>query len=160
MQLLDPRHPETHEALVVDPGDEVDRILDVLRKHAHGSRIVSTHAHIDHVGGLSKMQRLTGAPVLMHGDDMELYRHLDVQAAWLGTRPPDAAEVDTLLREGDTSAGASSPRTFCTRPVTRLGASPCIASLRSMSSPAKQKSSKPRPESGHLLPATRCLRAA
>jgi glyoxylase-like metal-dependent hydrolase (beta-lactamase superfamily II) len=48
------------------------------------------------------LQQVTGAPVLMHGDDMDLYRHLDVQAAWLGTRPPDAAQIDTLLREGDT----------------------------------------------------------
>ena len=95
--------PETREALVVDPGDEVERILEVLRKHSLTVRaIVSTHAHIDHVGGLSKLQQVTGAPVLMHGDDQELYRHLDVQAAWLGTRPPDAANIDTLLREGDT----------------------------------------------------------
>jgi glyoxylase-like metal-dependent hydrolase (beta-lactamase superfamily II) len=94
---------ETREALVVDPGDEVDRILEVLQRHALTVRaIVSTHAHIDHVGGLRKLQQVTGAPVLMHGDDLDLYRHLDLQAAWLGTRPPDAARIDTLLREGDT----------------------------------------------------------
>ena len=73
--------PETREALVLDPGDEVDRILAVLSRHGLAVRaIVSTHAHIDHVGGLSKLQQVTGAPVLMHGDDLELYRHLDVQA--------------------------------------------------------------------------------
>jgi hydroxyacylglutathione hydrolase len=95
--------PETHEALVLDPGDEVDRILAVLSRHGLAVRaIVSTHAHIDHVGGLSKLQQATGAPVLMHGDDLELYRHLDVQAAWIGMRTPEAAHVDQLLREGDT----------------------------------------------------------
>jgi glyoxylase-like metal-dependent hydrolase (beta-lactamase superfamily II) len=95
--------PETREALVVDPGDEVERILEVIRRHGLTVRaIVSTHAHIDHVGGLRKLQQVTGAPVLMHGDDLDLYRHLDLQAAWLGTRPPDAAQIDTLLREGDT----------------------------------------------------------
>jgi hydroxyacylglutathione hydrolase len=95
--------PETHEALVVDPGDEAARILELLAKHALTVKaIVSTHAHIDHVGGLRKMQQATGAPVLMHGDDMELYRHLDVQAAWIGMRAPDPASVDKLLREGDT----------------------------------------------------------
>ena len=74
--------PETREALVVDPGDEAGRILELLAKHALTVKaIVSTHAHIDHVGGLCKMQQATGAPVLMHGDDMELYHHLDVQAA-------------------------------------------------------------------------------
>jgi hydroxyacylglutathione hydrolase len=95
--------PETHEALVVDPGDEAGRILELLAKHALTVKaIVSTHAHIDHVGGLRKMQQATGAPVLMHGDDMELYRHLDAQAAWLGVRTPDPVSVDKLLREGDT----------------------------------------------------------
>ena len=95
--------PETREALVVDPGDEASRILELLAKYALTVKaIVSTHAHIDHVGGLRKMQDATGAPVLMHGDDMELYGYLDKQAAWIGMRAPDPARVDTLLREGDT----------------------------------------------------------
>ena len=95
--------PETREALVVDPGDEPGRILELLARHALTVKaIVSTHAHIDHVGGLSKMQQATGAPVLMHGDDMELYRHLDMQAAWIGMRAPAPADIDKLLREGDT----------------------------------------------------------
>lgn len=95
--------PQTREALVVDPGDEPDKILAILAKHRLTVRaIVSTHAHIDHVGGLRKMQQATGAPVLMHGDDMDLYRHLDIQAAFIGLRAPDPAEVDKLLREGDT----------------------------------------------------------
>jgi len=95
--------PETHEALVLDPGDEVERVLEVLQRHSLNVRaIVSTHAHIDHVGGLQKLQQATGAPVLMHGDDLELYRHLDKQAEWLGVPPPPVARVDQLLREGDT----------------------------------------------------------
>ena len=95
--------PETREALVVDPGDEAARILEVLARHALTVKaIVSTHAHIDHVGGLRKMQQATGAPVLMHGDDMELYRHLDVQAAWIGMRTPDPVSIDKFLCEGDT----------------------------------------------------------
>jgi glyoxylase-like metal-dependent hydrolase (beta-lactamase superfamily II) len=95
--------PETREALVLDPGDEVERVLEVLRRHSLNVRaIVSTHAHIDHVGGLQKLQQATGAPVLMHGDDLELYRHMDEQAAWLGVPPPPSARVDQLLREGDT----------------------------------------------------------
>src|SRR5258707_14960148 len=94
--------PETREALVLDPGDEVERVLEVLKRHSLSVKaIVSTHAHIDHVGGLQKLQEATGAPVLMHGDDLELYRHLDEQAAWLGVPPPPAARVDQLLREGD-----------------------------------------------------------
>jgi glyoxylase-like metal-dependent hydrolase (beta-lactamase superfamily II) len=95
--------PESREALVLDPGDEIDRVIDVLARHTLTVRaIISTHAHIDHVGGLQKLKQATGAPVLMHPGDFELYRHLDVQAAILGFPMPGKTEVDQALREGDT----------------------------------------------------------
>jgi len=95
--------PETREALVLDPGDDVNRVLEALARHSLTVRlIVSTHAHIDHVGGLRKLHEVTGAPVLMHGDDLGLYRHLDAQAAWLGVPPPATAQIDQVLKEGDT----------------------------------------------------------
>lgn len=94
--------PLTREALVVDPGDEVTRILDLLgRRRLTVKAIVSTHAHIDHVGGLAKLHQYTGAPVLMHRDDLQLYQAMDVQAAFMGVLPPDLTEVDQLLKEGD-----------------------------------------------------------
>jgi glyoxylase-like metal-dependent hydrolase (beta-lactamase superfamily II) len=94
--------PFTREALVVDPGDEVTRILDLLgRRRLTVKAIVSTHAHIDHVGGLSKLHQYTGAPVLMHRDDLPLYQAMDMQASFLGVMPPDLTEVDQLLKEGD-----------------------------------------------------------
>ena len=95
--------PDTREALVLDPGDNVERILEALARHSLIVRaIVSTHAHIDHVGGLRKLQQATGAPVMMHGDDLDLYRHLDLQAQWLGVPEPATATIDRLLTEGDT----------------------------------------------------------
>ncbi len=94
--------PDTREALVIDPGDEVTRILDLIGRHKLIVKvIVSTHAHIDHVGGLSKLHQYTGAPVLMHRDDLPLYQAMDEQAAFLGVHPPDLTEVDQLLKEGD-----------------------------------------------------------
>ena len=94
--------PLTREALVVDPGDEVTRILELLgRRRLTVKAIVSTHAHIDHVGGLSKLHQYTGAPVLMHRDDLPLYQAMEMQASFLGVLPPDLAEVDQLLKEGD-----------------------------------------------------------
>lgn len=94
--------PLSREALVVDPGDEVTRILDLLgRRRLTVKAIVSTHAHIDHVGGLAKLHQYTGAPVLMHRDDLPLYQAMDIQASFLGVLTPDLTDVDQLLKEGD-----------------------------------------------------------
>jgi hydroxyacylglutathione hydrolase len=94
--------PKTREALVIDPGDEVGRILELLGRHQLKVKaIVSTHAHIDHVGGLSKLHQYTGAPVMMHRDDVPLYQGIDVQAAFLGVATPEVGEIDQLLTDGD-----------------------------------------------------------
>ncbi len=94
--------PASREALVLDPGDEVDKVQEILQRHNLTVKaIVSTHAHIDHVGGLKKLHDLTGAPVLMHREDLPLYQALDRQAAWIGVRAPERTEVQQLLKEGD-----------------------------------------------------------
>jgi glyoxylase-like metal-dependent hydrolase (beta-lactamase superfamily II) len=93
---------ETGEALVIDPGDEVARIEEILARHRLKVRaIVSTHAHIDHVGGLARLAQSTGAPVLMHAADLPLYENIEIQAALLGMPAPEATKVDELLKEGD-----------------------------------------------------------
>ena len=94
--------PKTREAIVVDPGDEVERVLDLLGRYKLTVKaIVSTHAHIDHIGGLAKLHQYTGAPVMMHGDDLQLYNAMDVQADFIGVAPPELTAVDHLLKEGD-----------------------------------------------------------
>jgi len=94
---------ETGEAIVIDPGDEIERVQEVLARHKLRAKyIVATHAHIDHVGGLEELKRATGAPVLMHAGDLPLYQHLAMQAEWLGVPPPGVVTVDQFLKEGDT----------------------------------------------------------
>lgn len=94
--------PATREAIVVDPGDDTERILALLRRHDLKVRaILSTHTHIDHVGGLAGLHRATGAPVLIHQADLELYRRLDVQAQWLGVPTPAKTDIRDFVREGD-----------------------------------------------------------
>ncbi len=92
----------TGDAVVIDPGDETERVQEILRRHHLKAKyIVSTHAHIDHVGGIHKLQKATGAAVLMHGADLPLYENLAEQAAWLGVRAPEIAKVDERLKDGD-----------------------------------------------------------
>lgn len=92
----------TREALVVDPGDEIERILSVLSKHQLKlKQIVVTHAHIDHVGGAMKLKAATGAPILLNQNDYALLKMLDVQAAWIGVRAPGAVTIDQGLNDQD-----------------------------------------------------------
>jgi hydroxyacylglutathione hydrolase len=92
----------TREAMVVDPGDEIDSILAVLARHGLTVKsIVITHAHIDHIGGAQKLKRATSAPIYMNAADDELRRHMEVQAAWLNMPTPETAEIDVEARDGD-----------------------------------------------------------
>lgn len=92
----------SREAIVIDPGDEIDAILAVLEKHGlHVKQIVVTHAHIDHVGGAVKLKNLTGAPILLNEQDEALLKMLDVQASWLGMKDPGPVTVDTSVSDGD-----------------------------------------------------------
>jgi hydroxyacylglutathione hydrolase len=93
---------KTREAIVIDPGDDAARILEVINRHRlKVVAIVVTHTHIDHVIGLSRVRKATGAPVYVHGDDLELYRHLDKQAEWLGWKTPEETQIDQAVRDGD-----------------------------------------------------------
>ena len=102
----------THEAMVIDPGDEIDEIVAILEKHHFQvKQIVITHAHIDHVGGAMKLRELTGAPILLNQNDYALLKMLDVQASWLGMPTPGKVEIASSLADGgslevgDLSAG-------------------------------------------------------
>ena len=93
---------QTGEALVVDPGDEIARVLEIVRKHGLTVKaIVITHAHLDHIGGAQQLKKATNAPVYMNPDDALLQRMLDAQASWLGVPAPEQVAIDSPAREGD-----------------------------------------------------------
>jgi hydroxyacylglutathione hydrolase len=92
---------QTHEAMVIDPGDQIEDILQILKaENLKLKQIVITHAHIDHVGGAMKLKAATGAPILMNQNDQALLKMLDMQAAWVGMKPPGRVVVDAPAGEG------------------------------------------------------------
>jgi glyoxylase-like metal-dependent hydrolase (beta-lactamase superfamily II) len=96
------------EAIVVDPGSDIPRILKVLERHELTvKRIVVTHAHIDHIAGALDLKRLTGAPILYNQLDLPLVAMMSVQAGWLGIATPEVAEPDDSPKDGDVVAAGS-----------------------------------------------------
>jgi hydroxyacylglutathione hydrolase len=91
----------THDAMVVDPGDNIPEILARLQKHGLTLRqIVITHAHIDHVGGAALLKKATGAPVLLNQQDLALLGMMEMQAGWLGIATPEVSPPDASAEDG------------------------------------------------------------
>src|SRR3954468_1940129 len=65
---------QTHEAVLIDPGDEVQGLLSFAERHALTVRhVLLTHAHVDHVTGVAAAKRKLAVPVYLHHDDLFLY---------------------------------------------------------------------------------------
>ena len=91
----------THEAIVVDPGDNISDILMRLARLGLTVRqILITHAHIDHIAGALELKRITGAPILYDQRDLPLVAIMDVQAGWLGVETPKVEPPDADLADG------------------------------------------------------------
>jgi len=92
----------THEAMVIDPGANIEGILARCAKLGLTiKQIIVTHYHVDHVGGAMKLKAATGAPILLNQADHDLLATVDVQAKWLGMEPPGEVIVDLTLSDGD-----------------------------------------------------------
>ncbi len=99
--LVDER---TNKAAVVDPGGEVERILEAVeRSGAELEKILLTHGHIDHCGGTAELRRLTGLPVEgPQREDRFWIEQLPVQSLRFGFGRVEAFEPDRWLEGGDT----------------------------------------------------------
>ena len=95
----------TKEAAVIDPGDEVDRILHALAKDSLTVKaILNTHGHFDHVAGNRRLKSVTGSPLMIHRLDAPMLKSLSQSAAAWGLQAEDSPAPDRLLEDGDTVA--------------------------------------------------------
>ena len=93
---------ETKEGVVIDPGDQADRILEVVEaKGLTIKYILNTHAHFDHIMANADMVKATGAPLALHPLDLPLLR-ANGGASLFGMEAPPSPEPDLELAEGDT----------------------------------------------------------
>src|SRR5688572_15636358 len=66
----------TRQAVFIDPGDEVEQLLDLIRaRELQVSHILLTHAHVDHVSGVAEAKRVLGVPIHLHKEDLFLYQN-------------------------------------------------------------------------------------
>jgi glyoxylase-like metal-dependent hydrolase (beta-lactamase superfamily II) len=93
---------DTKEALVVDPGDEPDRILDLIQENKFKIKfIICTHAHFDHVGAVPDLKEQTNANIVIHREDLDLYKNIEKQALLWGYEIDPLPDPDILVSEGD-----------------------------------------------------------
>ena len=94
--------PVSREAVVIDPGDEPERIVRALEAaKVTPVALLHTHAHFDHIGGSRAVKEATGAPIRLHPADRPLYDALPEQAAFFGLRAEAPLPPDAPLAEGE-----------------------------------------------------------
>lgn len=93
---------QTKEAVVIDPGDDADRILMELAKaELKVTYLINTHGHFDHVGANKRMKEVSGATLAIHPDDAPMLSQLSRSAASFGLAAENSPEPDMLLNDGD-----------------------------------------------------------
>jgi hydroxyacylglutathione hydrolase len=92
----------TREAVVLDPGDEPERILAALaRAQARTTVLLHTHAHFDHVGATRRLHESTGSPTALHPADLFLYERLSEQGSLFGLSVEAAPVLDRRIADGE-----------------------------------------------------------
>jgi hydroxyacylglutathione hydrolase len=91
----------TRQAVLIDPGDEVDQLLSCAERHALAIRhILLTHAHVDHVTGVAAAKRALGVPVYLHRDDLFLYENVVAHGRMFGLSVKPQPPIDVFYSPG------------------------------------------------------------
>src|SRR5262245_41743872 len=87
----------TREAVLIDPGDAVDELLEVIeRGRLHVKAILLTHAHLDHVTGVGAAKEALAVPIWLHKDDLFLYEGAAEQGRMFGLSVDAPPPVDSF----------------------------------------------------------------
>ena len=96
---------ETREAVLIDPGDEVQSLLSFAERGALLIRhILLTHAHVDHITGVAAAKRVLGVPIHLHRDDLFLYDRAVESGAMFGLQVEAPPPVDSFYAPGQVIA--------------------------------------------------------
>lgn len=81
--------------MLIDPGDEVDALIRVVKtEHLVPKAILLTHAHLDHITGCARAKSALGVPIWLHRDDLFLYDGVVEQARMFGLTATAQPPVD------------------------------------------------------------------
>jgi glyoxylase-like metal-dependent hydrolase (beta-lactamase superfamily II) len=93
---------KTKTAVVIDPGDEADKILMALAESQLTVKyIINTHGHFDHVGANKKLKEVTGAEILIHAADSDMLEQISIASRAFGMSVEDSPPADRTIDEGD-----------------------------------------------------------
>lgn len=93
---------ETRSAIIIDPGDEPDRILDLIKQNNYKVKyIICTHAHFDHIGGLPEIKEELGAEIVIHKDELPIYKNAHKHAESWGFMIDPLPEPDRLVNDNE-----------------------------------------------------------
>jgi len=97
------RRDGADRGLIVDPGEEAERILHVVGELGLGvDAILLTHTHFDHIGAVAPVARATGAPVYCPEIEVPVLRDIMAFVPWPGFGPYESYEADETLAGGET----------------------------------------------------------
>jgi len=92
--------PETGDAVLIDPGDEADALLDAIRAHRLTVKyILLTHAHFDHITGVARAKSVLNVPIGLHGADEFLYKAAVQQGIAFGFKVEAQPPIDFYLED-------------------------------------------------------------
>lgn len=91
---------QTREAVVVDPGGDVESILHLLNEDDLKLKaIINTHSHFDHIGGNAGLKKATGAPILIHPAEKKMLTGMNSLASQWGIPFEPSPPADGELTE-------------------------------------------------------------